>query len=404
MKRLTIAIILLSMVAFFAHSAPVKPNARKMGKIVSSSLDFSVRQAMLMYDSVKDLPGRLPNQTDKEGKLVTCGSDGWVSGFHPGLLWYLYEYTGDETIKAAAEDLTERLAPEQYNTGTHDIGFMLNCSYGNGYRLTGRDDYRQVLINGASSLATRFNPIVGCIRSWGNASSKDFLVIVDNMMNLELMTLASRLTGDRKYYDIAKTHANTTVKNHYRPDGSSFHVVDFDQTTGEVVRKKTSQGLSDDSSWARGQSWGLYGFTMMFRQTGDRAYLDQAMLIADYLLGHKNLPKDGIPYWDYNAPAGKTTPRDASAAAIMASALIDLSQLTDDGVRSGKYLSAAERILISLSGKKYRAARPGDNANFIIKHSTVHFKEGNYDTGLTYADYYFVEALMRYKHLLDGAE
>ena len=170
MKRSTLAIIAV-LAALAVNAAPARPDAAKMGKLVSTSLDFSVSQAMLMYDSVKDLPGRLPNQTDKDGKLVTCPSSGWVSGFHPGLLWYLYEYTGDESVRAAAEDLTSRLAPEQYNTGTHDVGFMLNCSYGNGYRLTGRDDYRQVLINGANSLATRFNPTVGCIRSWGSSSS-----------------------------------------------------------------------------------------------------------------------------------------------------------------------------------------------------------------------------------------
>ena len=384
-----------------AAAAPALPNAKKMSRLVESNLDFAAKQAMLMYGSVKDLPEALPNQTDMKGKFVTCKSHSWVSGFHPGLLWYIYENTGDAKVMEAADVLTRRITKEQYNKDSHDVGFMLNCSFGNGYRLTGWEDYRQVLVNGANSLATRFNPAVGCTRSWKSRFGWDFVVIIDNMMNLELLAVSSGLTGDLTNIGIARTHANTTMRNHFRPDGSSVHVVDYDEATGRINQRVTRQGLSDDSAWARGQGWGLYGFTMMYRQTGDKAYLQQACKIADFIAGHKNLPKDKIPYWDFDAPAKKTTPRDASAGALIASALIELSQYTD-GARSARYLGLAEQMLVSLSGKTYRASKPGDNSNFILKHATVFFKNDNYDTALTYADYYYVEALMRYKRLLQG--
>lgn len=393
-------------VLFFAATlllaAPARPDARRMAKLVERNLNFAAEQAMLMYDSVKDMPGKLPNQTNVRGEFVVCTSHSWVSGFYPGLLWYIYEYTDDEKVMAAARDLTSRLEVEQFNKDSHDVGFILNCSYGNGYRLTGDPAYRQVLINGANSLSTRFNPTIGCTRSWKPRFGWDFIVIIDNMMNLELLEVASHISGDPAYDKIARTHANTTNRNHFREDGSSVHVIDYDEASGKINQRVTRQGLSDDSAWSRGQAWGLYGFTMMYRETGDTAYLDRAMSIADYISSHKNLPKDKIPYWDFDAPAGKDTPRDASAGALMASALVELSQYIDEQVRSERYLRLAEQMIRSLSGRHYRASKLGDNSNFILRHATVFYAKGNYDTALTYADYYYVEALMRYKRLLEG--
>ncbi len=399
-RILSLAVALCTCLA--AVGSPALPNARKMEKTVEKTLDFSAVQAMRMFDSVKDIPGVLPNQTEN-GKLVTCypSSQEWVPGFFPGELWYLYENTSDPRIRKAADLLTKRLEAEQYDVDMHDVGFVLNCSYGNGYRLTGNEEYRQVLINGANSLATRFNPTVGCTRSWNPRNGWDFIVIIDNMMNLELLTVSSALSGDPKNYELAKIHANTTIRNHFREDNSSFHVVNYSEATGEVISRVTCQGLADDSAWARGQAWGLYGFTMMYRETGDRAYLEQACKIADFICNHPNLPKDKIPYWDFDAPASRKTPRDASAAAIMASALIELSQYVD-GDSSSRYLTLSEDMMKSLASRKYRAARVGDNANFLLKHSTGHYAVGSYDTAKIYADYYFVEALMRYKRLLQG--
>jgi len=375
---------------------------QKMAKFIQKEMDFAVLQSMRMYDSVKDLDGRLVNTT-KNGILETCDSKNWVAGFFPGTLWYLYEYNGDPSILAAAERMTERMAPEQYNKDNHDVGFMVYCSYGNGWRLTGRDDYRQVIINAGNSLSTRFCPAVGCTRSWNPQpwKNRDFIVIVDNMMNLELLTVTSALTADPKFMEIARTHANTTIRNHYRPDYSSFHVVNYDEATGKILTKETDQGYADGSSWARGQAWGLYGFTMMYRQTRDPRYLEQAVQIGKFLMNHPALPKDKIPYWDYDVPVEKDTPRDASAACIMASAYIELSTFVEDPVLSQQFLTLAEQQMTSLSKAPYKA-KLGENANFILKHCTANKPVNVFDTPLVYADYYYIEALMRYKRLLEG--
>ena len=393
------------MVALLAATVLVAGAAtpcKKMSKLIERGLDFCLKQEMLMYDAVKDQPEALVN-TARGGKLETCSSSSWMSGFFPGTLWYLYEYSSDPEVLAAAEEMTSRMAPEQYNTSNHDVGFMIGSSYGQGYRLTGREDYRKVLLTAAESLSTRFNPQVGCTRSWGSRPSAgwDFVVIIDNMMNLELLTKASALGGDLKYIDIARTHANTTMRNHFRNDFSTWHVLNYDEATGEIISRQTEQGWRDDSTWARGQAWGLYGFTMMYRQTGDEAYLQRAIDMGKYLLDQPNMPSDKVPYWDYDVPVDKATPRDASAAAIMASAFIELSTFVVDETLSARFLKMAEAQLKSLSSKKYRAAL-GQNANFAIMHCTANNPKQDFDTPLVYADYYYIEALMRYRRLLAG--
>ena len=214
-------------------------------------------------------------------------------------------------------------------------------------------------------------------------------------MNLELLTWATKITGDSSYYKVAVNHANTTIKNHYRPDNSSYHVVDYDTLTGKVLARQTAQGASDSSAWSRGQAWGLYGYTMMYRETGIKTYLEQAQKIAAFMLNHPNLPKDKIPYWDYNAPGIPDALRDASAAAIMSSALLELSTFTD-GKDKDKYISAATAILKTLGTAGYKAPA-GKNGGYILMHSVGHFPQGSeVDVPLTYADYYFIEVLWRY--------
>lgn len=374
-------------------------NRKNMERMVDNALDLSLRQSMLMYNTLKDNKEAFP-RTAKDGELVICNSAWWTSGFFPGTLWYLYENSGNADVLAAAEEMTSRMAKEQYNTASHDVGFMINCSYGNGYRITGKEEYRNAVINAGRSLATRFDPRIGCVRSWNNRAWQ-FSVIIDNMMNLELLGVASSFTGDNSFNDKAISHAVKTMKYHYRPDGSSYHVVQYDSITGELFKRHTHQGISDESSWSRGQAWGLYGYVMMYRQTGRKEFLDHAIKIADYLRNHPNLPKDKIPYWDYDAPAGTKTYRDASAGALIASALIELSTYTE-GVKSTQYLTLAEEMLKSFCSPQY-FAKPGENSNFIIKHCTG-FVAKNYeiDAPLSYGDYYFVEALMRYKRLINN--
>jgi hypothetical protein len=332
----------------------------------------------------------------KTGKFETSDSGWWCSGFYPGTLLYLYHETGNKEMLTEANRIMAVLAKEQYNTTTHDLGFMMYCSFGNAEKFEPKPEYKQILINSAKSLCSRFDPKIGCIKSW-DSNKPEYLVIIDNMMNLELLFWATRTTGDSSFYKIAVTHANTTLKNHFRANYSSYHVINYNPQTGEVQQKRTAQGYSDESAWARGQAWGLYGYTVMYRETRDKKYLDQANHIANFILTNPNLPKDKIPYWDYDAPNIPNALRDASAAAVMASAFLELCRYTDkkDGQQ---YFTTAETIIRNLSAAPYKAA-PGTNGGFILQHSVGHFPAGTeVDVPLTYADYYFIEALNRYKN------
>jgi hypothetical protein len=284
-----------------------------------------------------------------------------------------------------------------YNASSHDVGFMMYCSYGNGLRITGDTAYIPVLVQSAKTLISRYNEKVGCIKSWDfNSEVWQYPVIIDNMMNLELLFWASEQTGDPLYREVAIRHANTTLENHFRPDFSSVHVVDYDTLTGEVREIQTHQGFSPGSSWARGQAWGLYGYTMAYRFTRDPRYLQQAEGIANYLLNHPRLPKDRIPYWDFNAPRLRHEPRDASAGAIMASALYELYTYSMEGEL---YREKADWILESLSSEDYRSLE-GENFGFLLDHSTGNLPEDTeIDVPLIYADYYYLEALLRRRAL-----
>jgi len=341
-------------------------------------------------------PDRFPKTFDeKTGQLETSGSDWWCSGFYPGTLLLLYKQTKDETLHKEALRMLDLLEKEKNNTHTHDLGFMMYCSFGNAIRVSPGQDYKEILLTSARSLSTRFNPTVGCIKSWDSKPS-DFLVIIDNMMNLELLFWATKVSGDSSFYKMAVAHANTTMRNQYRPDYSSYHVLNYDAETGAIKEKKTAQGYSNESAWARGQVWGLYGFTVMYRETKDKKYLDQADHIAHFLTNHPNLPTDKLPYWDFNAPGIPNELRDASAAAIMCSALLELSRYPDEK-SSKEYFKVAETIIRNLSSGKYEAAL-GTNGGFILKHGVGHMpNKTEIDVPLTYADYYFVEAMTRYK-------
>jgi hypothetical protein len=344
-------------------------------------------------------PDRFPKTYyPQTGKLETSGSGWWCSGFYPGTLLYLYEQTGDTALYNEAVRMLGVLQKEQYNKSTHDLGFMMYCSFGNANRLKPSQEYKDILLNSAKSLSTRFNEKVGCIKSWDSKNPSDFLVIIDNMMNLELLFEETKATGDSSFYKIAVTHANTTMKNHFRPDYSSYHVLNYDASTGAVKEKKTAQGYANESAWARGQAWGLYGYTVCYRETKDVRYLQQAQHIAQFILKNPNLPADKIPYWDFNAPDIPNALRDASAAAIMASALIELSQYTK-GKEAREYVQIAETIIKNLSTPAYKAAA-GTNGGFILKHGVGHKPAGSeVDVPLTYGDYYFIEACGRYKEL-----
>ena len=327
----------------------------------------------------------------KTGEIKNVPSKDWTSGFYVGNLWQLYTLTADSKYKERAQKWIPYLEKEKLNGGTHDMGFKIFCSFGKGYEINHSEEYKKVVIKSAQTLCTRFNKKIGSIKSWDNRDKWEFPVIIDNMMNLELLFEASKLTGDDSYKKIAIQHANTTLKNHFRKNNSCYHVVGYDTITGKVKSKNTHQGYSDDSSWARGQSWAVYGFTMAYRYTKDKTYLKQAEATARFFINHKNMPEDGIPYWDFNAPNIPDAYRDASAAAIMSSALIELYSFT----KNETYLNYSNKVINSLSSNKY-LLNEAVNGPFILDHSTGDWsKKAELDEPIIYADYYFLEAIIR---------
>ncbi|MGZ3754417.1 MAG: glycoside hydrolase family 88 protein [Mucilaginibacter sp.] len=386
---------LLMCSAATAQKSTFKPD-KQLLKVIDQDYKDADSQYKFMMKELE--PGKFPKTYyPTTNKFETSTSEWWCSGFYPGTLLYLYKENKDAALLTEANRIMGTLATEQYNKTTHDLGFMMYCSFGNAEKIEPAKEYKQILINSAKSLASRFDPKVGCIKSW-DSKKPEYLVIIDNMMNLELLFWATRATGDSSFYKIAVKHANTTMKNHFRPDYSSYHVIVYNPETGQVQQKRTAQGYADGSAWARGQAWGLYGYTVMYRETKDKKYLDQANHIAKFILNNPTLPKDKIPYWDYNAPNIPNALRDASAAAVMASAFLELCKYTNK--TDGKlYFNTAETIIRNLSSPAYKATT-GTNGGFILAHSVGSFPAGTeVDVPLTYADYYFIEALGRYKTL-----
>lgn len=393
LSKSLLATVFLLVISIIASAQPI--SKKEMRKLV----DENMKTAILQYKHMQSLLplDKLPRSYDSsKNQLITSGSDWWCSGFYPGTLWYLYEYSKDQSVKTEALRSTTLLEKEKLNTRTHDLGFMMGCSYGNANRLAPKPEYKEILLTSAKSLSTRFNAKTGCIKSW-DSKQGDFLVIIDNMMNLELLFWATQVSGDSSFYKIAVTHANTTIKNHFRSDNSSYHVLNYNSENGEVKEKRTAQGAANESAWARGQAWGLYGFTATYRETKNPIYLEQAKKIADFILTNANLPADGIPYWDFNAPGIPNALRDASAASIIASGLLELSKYVESSW-SDNYLRLAQTILKKLSSADYRA-KQGTNGGFILKHCVGHLPaKSEVDVPLTYADYYFIEALLRLKN------
>jgi rhamnogalacturonyl hydrolase YesR len=349
--------------------------------------------AARMVDYLPAIPldsTRIP-RTLEDGKMKGTKSKSWTSGFFPSLLWGLYAHSKDDRLKTAAENWQAFIEKEKYDGGTHDLGFKLYCSFGNAWKATGNKEYRDVFITASNTLITRYNEKIGALRSWDHhADVWQFPVIIDNMMNLEMLFEATRETGDSVYHKIAEQHALTTLKNHFRDDNSSYHVVSYDTLSGQVEMKNTHQGLNHESAWSRGQAWGLYGYGIAYKYTGRQEFLDRANKIADYIFTHPNLPADLIPYWDYDAPNIPDEPRDVSAAAITASGLFDLAKLDEN--RAEQYEKWANTILASLTKEAYQL----DVAPFFLQHSVGSTPgESEVDVPIIYADYYYVEALNR---------
>lgn len=394
LKQLLSKILLLAFVSIIScksNQEMTKTNTSNRAIIEKASQQLGL---LVEHTRKKSTESKFPRSLNTFGNLKLVDKNDWTSGFYPGVLWLMYDLTEDAIWKENAEIYTKLLESEKMNSSDHDIGFKMMSSYGLGYKFTNNPMYKQILIQSAETLITRFNPNVGCIRSWDHHKEKwQFPVIIDNLMNLELLFWAWKETGDEDFYNVASTHAKTTLNNHFREDYSSYHVVNYDTISGEAIHKATHQGFSDNSSWARGEAWALYGYTMAYRETSDAQFLIQAEKSADYIINTAGLPLDSVPIWDFSLANTKGEPKDASAASIIASALFELSTLSKE--KSDNYESIANGIMESLSSDNYFNVQ-GENMGFLLKHSTGSKpKNSEVDVPLIYADYYFLEALSR---------
>jgi len=393
LSHLVLPLFLAFITADFQSSAQKSTNNDHKYSTIQKQYDILYQSA---YPKIGDK--NIMPRTVKKDKIHYVSPYDWTSGFFPGSLWYLYDLTKDNKWKSRAIEFTEPLDTIQYWSGNHDVGFMIECSYGNALKNIDSKAYEKVIVQTAKSLSTRFRPKAGILQSWDAGKKWNCPVIIDNMMNLELLFHASKISKDPTFYNIAVSHADTTLKNHFRANNSSYHVLNYDTETGAVLDRNTHQGYADASAWARGQAWGLYGFTVTYRETKDPKYLQQAKKIADFIMTNPNLPIDKIPYWDYDAPKIGQTPRDASAAAITASALYELSTFVSKEEKN-KYIKWANSIMKSLRSPVY-LAEAGKNNGFLLYHSVGSLPHKvEVDVPLNYADYYFLEALYRSKNL-----
>ena len=367
---------------------------------LQKQIDDCENQLQISVPKLTDLKKhpRLIDTNKKEWKQVGNHKLIWTSGFYPGVLWYAYEVTGNERWKTEAIKRTEVFEDFKNITEHHDIGFMMFPAYGKGFEIGNIKEYKDILLTSAASLASRFNPNVGTIRSWSNIMHprwKQHITIIDNMLNLELLFWAAKNGGDSKFYDIAVKHAETTMKNHFRKDLTSWHVLEYDSINGNVLNRHTKQGFADNSRWSRGQAWGVYGYTMVYKETKDKRFLDFAKKITDKYLSL--LPEDMVPAWDFDVQSNPKEEKDASAAAIVASALFDLSTLVESKEDQKRYYNAGVKMLKSLGSEKYSAVGKADS---FLLHSTGAKSLGHeIDVALIYADYYYIEALSRLKKL-----
>ncbi len=361
---------------------------------VDDALEKSAKQYAVLLEAAYEV-NKIPRSLDENGDIdwVKRKMD-WTQGFFPGCCWRLYTYTKDEKWKEAADYFQNLFIEGKDVNTTHDLGFMFYCSFGQGYELTQNESYKQVVIDASNALISRYDSTVACIKSWDFGKERwTFPVIIDNMLNLEMLFETSILTGDDKYENVAVSHANTTLNNHFRADYSTWHVVDYNPQNGSVIKKLTHQGIANESSWARGQAWALYGYTMCYRYTKNAQYLDRAKHVASFVAA--NLPGDFVPIWDFDVKDPKISHKDASAAALYASAYLELYQYTKDE----NYKTLAINILQSLSSEAY-FSKYGENHGFLLERSVGNFpKNSEIDVPINYADYYYLEALLRLKEL-----
>lgn len=401
MKKIVIGLAVMLGLCTCAHRPSATMDVKK-------ALDYCAEQTQRTLTELKTDSGidytMMPRNILLDEQRWNCRKatkEEWCAGFWPGVLWYDYEYTQDKRILEEAEKFTHSLEfLSRIPAFDHDLGFLVFCSYGNGYRLTKNPAYKQVILDTADTLATLFNPVVGTILSWPREVEPrnwPHNTIMDNMINLEMLFWAAKNGGNPYLYDIAVSHADKTMKCHFRPDYTSYHVAVYDTITGNLIKGVTHQGYADSTMWARGQAWAIYGYTVVYRETKDPKYLDFAQKVTDVYLDR--LPEDKVPYWDFDDPSIPDAPRDASAAAVVASSLLELSTYLPNGTGK-RYKDAAIDMLTSLSTDNYQSGK--SKPSFLL-HSTGHWPNGSeIDASIIYADYYYIEALLRLKRLQEG--
>ena len=382
MKLLNFSLLIFLLSALQAQNATL---SRKL----EEALVFAEQQ---LERAVKEVPvDKVPYKTMDDGSWDHRNPSTWASGYFAGCLWYMYEYNGDPIWRDRAKTWTHTVEAQKNNTGMHDIGLMIYNSSGHAYRLTGEEKYRRVCLKGAQSLSTRYNEKVGCIKSWDNKKWQ-FPVIIDGLSVLELLLWAAENGGEASYKDMSINHTFRTIKDFVREDGGTFHLVDYNPATGELIKKQTVQGYADSSTWSQGQIWGLYGLVMVYRYTHERVFLQAAETLAEYYM--QNIPEDFVPYWDFQAPDIPDTPKDVITAAFAASAFLELQSFVEDPQRKKRYLTFAENTLSHLCSPEYLAK--GSESNGILLHGCEYYNRGDRDESYIYADYYFIEAALRY--------
>lgn len=393
-------LVILSVIfpVFFISSRTGNSNDENLDRIVDNALEKSILCLKKSVDEVGER-SKYPSYATKELKWKLATSNDWTSGFYPGTLWYAYDLSKNDDFRKWALEWSAGIEAEKYNTDTHDLGFRFNCSFGNGLRILPNDTttkrFREILLTAAATADSRFSSVAGQYpSSWdANPLPNSIPAVIDVMMNLELLLWASENGGDPKIKDRCNIHANTTYRDFVREDGGTFHVVRYDKVTGKVLNKGQLQGDTDSSTWTRGHAWMVYGLTVMYRYTRDPEYLQKAMHLADYFIDH--LPGDGIANWDFQS--GLKFP-DASASAIVASALFEMQSYIIDNGKKKHYLAEAGRILKSLCLPPYFSE--GKGTNCLLLHSTQYYRStDNTDVPSTFADYYFMESILRYKRL-----
>lgn len=383
----------LAVAVGFSSLAPSLAAATPPAPAPSTSPVLTYADQQLLATAAALKPGAYPIRTTLDSSWLTVDAKDWTAGFYPAALWRTYERTGDPAWRQRAQTWQAGLASETKHDST-DLGFKLFDTYGVGYELTGDAAYKKIVLAAAATVAKRFDPDVGMFRVWDARTDRtQFRVNIDATMNLELMFWAGQNGGKPQYAAMATRHALRAVTDLVRPDGSTWMCAAYDQKTGALLRHFTTQGYATESTWARGQAWAMYGFTTAYRYTRDPRFLDAARRTAAWFVSH--LPPDRVPYWDFDVPDKATAPRDTSAAAIAASALLELSG--DESVPAARQgdIDTARAILVSLSSPAYTSRTPGFAA--ILAHGTQYEAKGQADTGIMFGDYYFVEALGRYE-------